>query len=91
MSTTYLVRTTKLALLAALLAGSPMRLKAADGTVVPKVWDDADISDYRLPLYGLGRPPVLLSAREYYALPEVNLKTYPVYAPDKEPPGIWIG
>ncbi len=88
MSTTYLVRTTKLALMAAaLIAGSQMRLKAADSPVVPKVWDDAEISDYRLPLYGLGHPPVLLSAREYYALPEVNLKTYPVYAPDKEPPG----
>ena len=53
----------------------------------PKAWDECDIEAYRLPLAGLGKPPVLISSREYYALPEVNLKTYPVYAPDKEPAG----
>ena len=54
---------------------------------VPKVWDDRDIAGFRLPLAGLGAPPKLISEREYYALPEVNLKTYPVYTPDKEPAG----
>ena len=54
---------------------------------VPRAWDDRDIAGYRLPLAGLGRPPALLTEREYYALPEVNLKTYPVYTPDKEPAG----
>lgn len=54
---------------------------------LPKVWEDSSISGYRLPLHGLGRPPALISEREYYALPEVNLKTYPVYTPDKEPQG----
>jgi hypothetical protein len=54
---------------------------------VPKVWQDADVATFRLPLAGLGAPPKLLSERDYYALPEVNLKTYPVYAPDKEPSG----
>ena len=81
-------RIARLALLAALTGFLQTQLPAADATdSVPKVWDDADVSDYRLPLYGLGRPPALLSAREYYALPESNLKTYPVYTPDKEPPG----
>ena len=36
---------------------------------------------------GLGRPPQLVSEHDYYALPEANVKTYPVYTPDKEPPG----
>ena len=53
----------------------------------PKVWDDGDVAGFRLPLAGLGAPPRLISEREYYALPEVNLKTYPVYTPDKEPKG----
>ena len=54
---------------------------------IPKAWDGRELAGYRLPLYGLGRPPALISERDYYALPESNVKTYPVYAPDKEPPG----
>jgi hypothetical protein len=54
---------------------------------MPKVWDDRDLAGFRLPLAGLGAPPKLVSEREYYALPEVNLKTYPVYTPAKEPNG----
>src|SRR5712692_1799763 len=59
----------------------------ADELAIPKAWDERDIEAYRLPLAGLGRPPALISSREYYALPETNLKTYPVYAPDQEPAG----
>ena len=55
----------------------------AQSSTVPKVWDDRDIASFRLPLAGLGAPPKLISERDYYALPEVNLKTYPVYTPDK--------
>ena len=54
---------------------------------VPKIWDDHDIADFRLPLAGLGKAPALISENEYYSLPEVNVKTYPVYTPDKEPSG----
>ena len=53
---------------------------------VPKVWDDAQVAGYRMPLAGLGKPPKLISSKDYYALPEVNVKTYPVYSPDKERP-----
>ncbi len=53
----------------------------------PKVWNDRDIAGFRLPLAGLGAPPILISERDYYSLPEVNLRTYPVYTPDKEPNG----
>lgn len=54
---------------------------------VPRAWDDKQIVGYRLPLAGLGKPPTLVDAQKYYALPESNLKTYPVYTPDKEPAG----
>jgi hypothetical protein len=67
-----------------LLALLPL-LCAAGADSVPKVWADRDVAGFRLPLAGLGAPPRLISEKEYYALPEVNLKTYPVYAPDREP------
>jgi hypothetical protein len=54
---------------------------------IPKVWNDRDIAGFRLPLAALGKAPKLISEQEYYSLPEINLKTYPVYAPGKEPSG----
>ena len=54
---------------------------------VPRSWNEKEVASFRLPLAGLGRAPALVSEREYYALPESNLKTYPVYTPDREPPG----
>ncbi len=59
----------------------------AGSDAVPKVWDDQEAASFRLPLATLGAPPKLLSEHDYYALPEVNVKTYPVYTPDKEPKG----
>jgi hypothetical protein len=53
---------------------------------VPRAWSDQSVAGYRLPLAGLGHAPKMVSGDRYYALPEYNLKTYPVYAPDKEPP-----
>jgi hypothetical protein len=70
-----------------LVLGALLLLPCAAADSVPKVWDDHDVADFRLPLAGLGHSPRLISEKEYYALPEVNLKTYPVYTPDKEPAG----
>ena len=53
---------------------------------VPRSWTDQELVGFRLPLAGLNKPPVMVPEQEYYALPENNLKTYPVYTPDKEPP-----
>lgn len=72
--------------LLALLGGLSF-LCPGESTSIPKVWDDREIAGFRLPLAGLGAAPKLISGREYYSLSEVNLKTYPVYAPDKEPQG----
>jgi mono/diheme cytochrome c family protein len=57
------------------------------GADIPKVWDDQAASSYRIPLAGLGHAPKMVSARDYYALPESNVKTYPVYRPEREPKG----
>ena len=54
---------------------------------IPSPWSATSIAGYRLPLAGLGHAPTMISGAAYYALPEVNLKTYPVYTPEKEPKG----
>lgn len=56
---------------------------------IPVVWDEQALADWALPLAGLGVPPAHMSAAEYYALPEENLKSYPVYMPGREPEGYW--
>jgi hypothetical protein len=66
------------------LAAAALRIDPAFG--IPRAWEDRSMRDFRLPLAGLGHAPTLLSERAYYELPESNLKTYPVYSPDKEPP-----
>jgi hypothetical protein len=56
---------------------------------IPKVWDDAAMASIELPRAAKVdvRP---LSSAYYYTIPERTLwKTYPVYAPGKEPKGYW--
>ncbi len=53
---------------------------------VPQSWTDKQLLGFRTPLAGLNKPPQMLPEAAYYALPENNLKTYPVYSVDKEPP-----
>jgi hypothetical protein len=54
---------------------------------VPRLWDDAALRDWAMPLAGLGQPPSFESPESYYARPVDNLRTWPVYHPDREPPG----
>ncbi len=55
---------------------------------VPKVWDEGALRDLELPRVGLGQPAGHVSADYYYRMPVDGIpKTYPVYAPDREPPG----
>jgi hypothetical protein len=61
-------------------------LAAAMGLTVPQSWTDKQLLGFRTPLAGLNKAPQMLPEAAYYALPENNLKTYPVYAVDKEPP-----
>src|SRR5687768_8021300 len=58
---------------------------ASDVVRVPNSWADPDIAAFRLPLAAWSKAPRMLSERDYYALPESNVKTYPAYTPDKEP------
>jgi hypothetical protein len=56
---------------------------------VPRIWDDQALADWATPLAALRIPPAHYTAAEYYSAPSHNLRTYPVYRPDKEPPGYW--
>ena len=58
-------------------------------TRVPKIWDDKALADWATPLAALKLRPGHYTAAEYYAVPADNLRTYPMYPPDKEPPGYW--
>jgi len=55
--------------------------------VVPRLWDVKELEAASTPRAGLGLIPTYLSEEEYYALPVDNLRTYPVYHPDREPAG----
>jgi hypothetical protein len=56
---------------------------------IPRVWDESALEDWATPLAGLNERPTHMTAAEYYAIPEENLRTYPVYIPDREPVGYW--
>ena len=56
---------------------------------VPVIWDDRSLDDWATPLASLKIRPAHYTATEFYAIPGDNLRTYPVYRPDKEPPGYW--
>src|SRR5215467_5334883 len=58
-------------------------------TKAPKIWDDKALEDWATPIAALGVRPAHTTEAEYYAVPGDNLKTYPVYRPDREPPGYW--
>ena len=57
---------------------------------IPKAWDDKETTSFELPLAQADRSPRYPSAKEYYDMPVRPVyRTYPMYAPDKEPPGYW--
>jgi hypothetical protein len=55
----------------------------------PKIWDDAALKEWTTPVAALGIRPGHFTSAEYYKVPADNLRTYPVYHPDSEPPGYW--
>jgi hypothetical protein len=55
----------------------------------PKIWDDRALADWATPIAALKVRPGHYTPAEYYAIPAENLRTYPVYLPDREPPGYW--
>jgi mono/diheme cytochrome c family protein len=56
---------------------------------VPRIWDDKALADWATPIAALATRPNHFNSAEYYSVPGDNLRTYPVYRPDREPPGYW--
>ena len=55
---------------------------------IPRTWDEAGFAGMDLPLADPTRTPTHVSADYYYKIPVMQIyKSYPIYAPDKEPPG----
>jgi hypothetical protein len=55
---------------------------------IPKTWDDAKMAGFELPLADASVKVTHATAEQYYRIPERKLlKSYPIYAPGKEPPG----
>jgi hypothetical protein len=53
----------------------------------PKIWDEAKLKDWAVPLANDGPELRHVSEQDYYASPVENLRSYPVYHPDREPSG----
>jgi hypothetical protein len=66
-----------------------LSLAAAETVSVPQIWNDTALADWATPIAGLNVRPGHYSSAEYYSVPGDNLRTYPVYHPDAEPPGYW--
>src|SRR5215471_21831129 len=66
--------------------------KTAQTTGVPKIWDAKQLATWATPVAGINKTTNFYSEEEYYAAPIDNVRTYSVYAPDKEPKGYreWI-
>lgn len=56
---------------------------------IPRTWSSRDLIDWATPVAGLNVRPGHYSEEEYYKAPEDNYRTYPVYAPGREPAGYW--
>ena len=55
---------------------------------IPKTWNDEDMRTLEIPLAQAAASPVHVSSDYYYRIPARTIfKTYPVYPPDREPPG----
>ncbi|QJW90866.1 hypothetical protein HNV11_16510 [Spirosoma taeanense] len=57
---------------------------------IPRTWDSAALADYEIPLAVAKASPKNVSPDYYYQMPEMVIyKSYPIYAPGREPKGYW--
>ena len=60
----------------------------SDPIEIPKIWDDEEMRALELPLANNEFTPTFVPADFYYRMSELRIyKSYPIYAPGKEPPG----
>ena len=55
---------------------------------IPRTWDAAEVADFELPLAVPAYTPQHVPEDYYYRLPvRPVFRSYPIYHPDREPPG----
>jgi hypothetical protein len=81
-------------LLRACLLGCLILVSAETGSTqafhpdIPRAWNDEGVPHFETPLAQRDRSPRYLTSQEYYALkPLVIYRSYPMYAPGREPGG----
>src|ERR1043165_2580891 len=61
---------------------------AQDVIEIPKTWDEEELRSMELPLASKEYTPTYVAADFYYRMSELRIyRSYPVYAPGKDPPG----
>ena len=70
-------------------AGHAQKSSGVFAPTMPKTWDVTALEDWATPVAELNVRPTHMSAKDYYSMPVENLRTYPVYFPDREPDGYW--
>ena len=69
------------------LPAEPTQPQTGVALKAPKIWDEEALKTWALPVAGVKSRPNFYSEAEYYAAPVAEYRTYPVYHPDREPPG----
>jgi len=74
------------------LAAAASLAQVPKPTLVERIWNDAALKTWALPIAGVNATPAFYSEAEYYAAPVDELRTYPVYVKGREPSGYrdWI-
>ncbi len=65
----------------------PAAPSSGEHLIAPKIWDEKALATWALPVAGVNAMPNFYTEAEYYATPPGDLRTYPVYHPDREPAG----
>jgi len=69
-------------------AGEAQRSENNFSPVIPRTWDDEALASLEPPLASTGVPPEHISSDYFYRMPVRPIyKSYPIYAPGKEPRG----
>src|SRR5262245_9890496 len=77
-----------LSICAVLNAGQAQKSENNFSLVIPRTWDEEALSTVELPLASTGVSPEHIPADYYYRMPVRPIyKSYPIYAPGREPRG----
>ncbi len=84
----FLVLLSTLGLTAPDRSGWAQEAPAGRSPAIPKVWDAEAVASLQVPLADPAGSPIHVTADYYYRIPIRSIfKSYPVYAPDREPKG----